>query len=59
MYNDVLLIELLSLGRSGAGGEFIEAQFKLGSQKWKSKCRVNRHEQIWQDEDVSYVTSAC
>ena len=46
-------VELVCLGRAGGGGDVIETQFKLGSQKWKSKCRVNRHEQTWQDEDVS------
>lgn len=47
--------ELLGLGRGGGGSDIIEAQFKLGSQKWKSKCKVNRHEQIWQDEDIIFL----
>ena len=45
--------ELSNFGRAGSGGDVIETQFKLGSQKWKAKCRICRHEQIWQDGDVS------
>ena len=45
--------ELVGLGRAGSSGDIIETQLKLGSQKWKAKCRVSRHEQNWQDEDVS------
>ncbi len=48
-------VELSHLGRAGSSGDIIETQFKLGSQKWKAKCRVSRHEQTWQDEDVSGV----
>ena len=47
--------ELEGLGRAGGGGDVIETQLKLGSQKWKAKCRVSRHEQNWQDEDVGGV----
>ena len=48
-------LELQGLGRAGGGGDVIETQLKLGSQKWKAKCRVSRHEQTWQEEDVGGV----
>ncbi len=43
---------LVGLGRSGSGDTF-EAQLKLGTQKWKARCKTSRQQQIWQDADVS------
>ena len=33
--------------------DLIETQLKLAAQKWKAKCRMTKHDQSWQDEDVS------
>lgn len=36
-----------------SGMDLIETQLKLAAQKWKAKCRMMKHDQSWQDEDVS------
>ena len=36
-----------------SGMDLIETQLKLAAQKWKAKCRMTKHDQSWQDEDVS------
>ena len=36
-----------------SGTDLIETQVKLAAQKWKAKCRMTKHDQSWQDEDVS------
>ena len=36
-----------------SGMDLIETQLKLATQKWKAKCRMTKHDQTWQDEDVS------
>ena len=35
-----------------SGMDLIETQLKLAAQKWKAKCRMTKHDQSWQDEDV-------
>ena len=30
----------------------LQLQLKLANQKWKARCRVEKHEQLWQDNDV-------
>ncbi len=46
----------MGLGRSGTGDTF-EAQLKLGTQKWKARCKTSRQQQMWQDADVSVLSS--
>ena len=38
-----------------SGMDLIETQLKLAAQKWKAKCRMTKHDQSWQDEDVSLM----
>ena len=52
-----LVSGLVGLSRVGTADTY-EAQLKLASQKWKARCKVSRHNQMWQDEDVSSERSA-
>ena len=40
-------------------GDVFEVQLKLSNQKWKARCRVERQQQVWQDNDVSSNQSEC
>jgi hypothetical protein len=55
-----ILYLMLMLGLVGvvknSGMDLIETQLKLAAQKWKAKCRMTKHDQSWQDEDVSLST---
>ena len=41
-------------GGGSVAGESFEVQLKLSNQKWRSRCRLVRGQQVWQDEDVSW-----
>lgn len=36
-------------------GDTYELQLKLSNQKWKARCRVEKHQQMWQDNEIMFI----
>jgi hypothetical protein len=51
----VKVVGLVGFARLCSGDVF-EAKLQMGEQKWKSKCKVQKSQQQWQDNEVVFLS---